>query len=40
MGADVTVIPSITYDLFYDVPLHCTKTPLIGPGQNKLKVCG
>ena len=40
MGADVTVIPSTTYDLYYDGPLHHTKTPLVGPGQNELKVHG
>ena len=39
-GSDVTVIPSTTYDPYYDGPLHRTKTPLIGPGQNKLKVHG
>ena len=37
-GADVTVIPLTTYDLYYDGPLHCTKMPLVGPGQNELKV--
>ena len=40
MGADVTVIPSTTYKLYYDGPLHRTKTHLVRPGQNKLKVCG
>ena len=39
-GADVTMIPSTTYDLYYDGPLHCTKTHLVGPGQNELKVSG
>ena len=39
-GADVTVIPSTTYDPHCDGPLHRTKTPLVGPGQNKLKVRG
>ena len=39
-GSDVTVIPSTTYDPYYDGPLHRTKTPLIAPGQNKLKVHG
>ena len=39
-GADVTMIPSTTYDLYYDGPLHRTKTPLVGPGQNELKVRG
>ena len=39
-GADVTVILSTTDDLYYDGPLHCTKTPLVGPEQNELKVCG
>ena len=39
-GADVTMIPSITYDLYYGGPLHSTKTPLVGPGQNELKVSG
>ena len=35
---DVTMIPSTIYDLYYDGQLHRTKTPLVGPGQNKLKV--
>ena len=39
-GADVTMIPSTTYDLYYDRPLHFTNTPLVGPGQNELKVAG
>ena len=39
-GADVTVIPSTTYVLYYDGLLHRTKTPLVGPGQNTLKVRG
>ena len=38
--ADVTVIPSTTYDPYNDGSLHRTKTPLVGPGQNKLKVRG
>ena len=36
-AADVTVIPSTTYDLYYDGPLHHTKTPLVGPGQNEVR---
>ena len=34
------MIPSTTYDLYYDGPLHFTNTPLVGPGQNELKVSG
>ena len=34
------MIPSTTYDPYCDGPLHRTKTPLVGPGQNKLKVHG
>ena len=39
-GADVTVIPSTTYNRYYDGPLHRNRMHLVGPGQNKLKVHG